>query len=283
VYTVLSTPRLLFDSSPERTVELAVRHGFDGIAAPLPFVRAASDAQRTDLGAAVRDAGLRFGPATFPVPIGTTTTDDAFAGLLIDLPYLCRRLTHIDATTMSTWIAPGNDEADTDATFALHVDRLNRLSPVLEDAGMRLGLEYVGPVTWRAGKRFEFISTLAGLRALIAAVDRPETFGLVLDTFHWYTAAETVSDIAALGADDVIGVDLNDAPLGIPVDEQLDMERAQPGATGVIDIDGFCGALLSIGYEGPVQAEPFSTGLQAQPEEDRVSEAREGLRRFIGH
>jgi sugar phosphate isomerase/epimerase len=148
---------------------------------------------------------------------------------------------------------------------------------------VRLGLEYVGPATWRADKRFDFISTLAGLRTLIAELDHPESFGVILDTFHWFTAGESVSDIEALSADDVIGVDLNDAPRGIPVDEQLDMERAQPGATGVIDIEGFCGALRSIGYDGPVQAEPFSTGLRSQPEEDRVSEAREGLRRFVGH
>ena len=53
-------------------------------------------------------------------------------------------------------------------------------------------------------------------------------------------------------------MDLNDAPLGIPLDHQLDGRRELPMTTGVIDAGSFLNALNGIGYDGPVRAEPFN-------------------------
>ena len=65
--------------------------------------------------------------------------------------------------------------------------------------------------------------------------------------------------------------DLNDAPAGIPVDEQMDGSRELPAATGVIDLKGFLGALVKIGYDGPVRAEPFNRQLNAMPNEEAMA------------
>jgi sugar phosphate isomerase/epimerase len=53
-------------------------------------------------------------------------------------------------------------------------------------------------------------------------------------------------------------VHVNDAPAGIPLDEQLDNVRALPMETGVMDLPGFMGKLRAMDYDGPVTAEPFS-------------------------
>ncbi len=66
-------------------------------------------------------------------------------------------------------------------------------------------------------------------------------------------------------AERVVHVHINDAPLGIPIDEQQDLVRDLPGETGVIDIAGFLGVLRAIGYGGPVTAEPFKRELQDLP------------------
>jgi sugar phosphate isomerase/epimerase len=183
---------------------------------------------------------------------------------------------------MSAWLAPANDDTPYEETLRLHVERLDRLAPILGEHGLRLALEYVGPKTWRDGKKYEFIATLDGMRDLIARLSDPARFGLLLDTFHWYTAGETPETLAELSADDVLAVDLNDAPRGVERDDQLDMERAQPGATGVIDVHGFVRALRAIGFSGLVQSEPFSTALQSQPEEERVADARAALTAVLG-
>ncbi len=47
----------------------------------------------------------------------------------------------------------------------------------------------------------------------------------------------------------------------------VDNQRAMPGETGVIDIAAFLGELDSIGYDGPITAEPFSQELNAMDDE----------------
>jgi sugar phosphate isomerase/epimerase len=92
--------------------------------------------------------------------------------------------------------------------------------------------------------------------------------GLLLDCWHWYTSHGTLEELHTLRPEQVVYVHVNDAPSGIPVDEQLDHVRALPGETGVIDIAGFLGVLQSIGYDGPVVPEPFKKELNALPSDD---------------
>ena len=57
-------------------------------------------------------------------------------------------------------------------------------------------------------------------------------------------------------------MDLNDAPVGVAKEAQLDGERELPMATGVIDVKPFLESLVAIGYDGPVRAEPFNQVLR---------------------
>ncbi|MFO7902355.1 MAG: hypothetical protein R6U98_06835, partial [Pirellulaceae bacterium] len=54
---------------------------------------------------------------------------------------------------------------------------------------------------------------------------------------------------------------------GLARDEQMDLQRELPAATGVIDIQTFLQALIEIGYDGPVRAEPFNKELNAMESE----------------
>ena len=102
------------------------------------------------------------------------------------------------------------------------------------------------------------------LRELIAEINLPNA-GIVLDSWHWYTAHDTREDILALKARDIVSVDLNDAPTGVAIDEQIDSKRELPAATGVIDVRAFLGALETIGFDGPVRAEPFNEAVRRLP------------------
>jgi sugar phosphate isomerase/epimerase len=76
--------------------------------------------------------------------------------------------------------------------------------------------------------------------------------------------------VAALRNEDVVAVDLNDAPADVPKDQQRDNARELPLATGVIDATAFLKALLAIGYDGPVRAEPFNEAVRKMPPEEAV-------------
>ena len=103
--------------------------------------------------------------------------------------------------------------------------------------------------------------------------------GVVLDSWHWRHAQETVEDLLRLTDREVVAVDLADAPRGAPLEQMPDLVRELPFATGVIDLVGFLGALRRIGVRGPVRAEPFGATLDHLPLDDAVAAAAASLRR----
>jgi len=84
---------------------------------------------------------------------------------------------------------------------------------------------------------------------------------VVLDSWHWTMAGDTEADLLTLRGEDIVSVDLNDAPAGVPREEQQDGKRELPCATGVIDVATFLKALQRVGYDGPVRCEPFNKTL----------------------
>ena len=150
--------------------------------------------------------------------------------------------------------------------FDEHVRRINAVTAILDDFGIALALEYVSPLSRRASYTHHFIHDMQGMLALCVALDSPHA-GLLLDSFHWHCAGETVGDIEALPAERIVVVHLNDAP-NLPREEQTVGERTLPGATGVIDLAGFLGALRTIGYDGPVTCEPMAKAISALPRKD---------------
>ena len=98
----------------------------------------------------------------------------------------------------------------------------------------------------------------------------------------------SLSDAAALVEDgDVVGLQnmaTQAAPMAL-VRTLIQQERRNVGlvclvggiavdwlaATGVIDLAAFLGALVKIGYDGPVRAEPFNKKLRAMPNEEAMA------------
>ena len=97
--------------------------------------------------------------------------------------------------------------------------------------------------------------------------------GLLLDAWHLYTSGGSVADLEQITAQDIVTVHVNDAPAGIPVDEQIDNVRCLPMETGVIDLQAFMRKLAELGYDGPVTTEPFSRSLNALAVQDPVAAA----------
>ncbi len=163
-------------------------------------------------------------------------------------------------TRIGTYIMPAHDHLTYMANFRQHATRLRQCVRIMADHGQRFGLEYVGPKTLWASRRHSFIHSMAETKELLAEINMPNV-GFVLDSWHWYTAHETIDDLKSLKNKDIVACDLNDAPKGIPVDQQIDNRRELPTATGVIDLKAFLSTLADIGYDGPIRAEPFNQPL----------------------
>ncbi|MCY4587257.1 MAG: sugar phosphate isomerase/epimerase [Bryobacterales bacterium] len=189
-----------------------------------------------------------------------------------------KALQQAGVTRVGTWIMPTHDSLTYIQNFKQHVRRLREVALIAEDHGMRLGLEYVGTKSLWSSKAFPFVHTMVETQELIAEIGKPNV-GFVLDSWHWWTAEESSTDILALRNADVVSCDLNDAPGGIPRDEQHDTSRELPLATGVIPIKDFLEALVQIGYNGPVRAEPFNKRLNALSNEEACSETIIAMRK----
>jgi sugar phosphate isomerase/epimerase len=257
-------------------LKLAATTGFAG----LEFsIGEATDLAEQRGAAYVKDlfvqANLRVG--NWGCPVEFHRDDATYQADMQKLPRLTHLARQLGATRCTTWVRPFSEELRFMEHFDMIVRRLRPAAQILADHGVRLGLEFVGPRTLRQGHKFGFISTLEGTLALCSAIGTGNV-GLLLDSFHWYTAHGTAQDIASLRNQDVVLVHLNDGVAGKGPDQQMDLVRALPGETGVIDLAAFLSELNVIGYDGPVVVEPFSERLKTMSPHDAAVATRHALR-----
>ena len=240
-------------------INLAYKYGFESVAASPGYLGKLSADQLQALQDDMKEKKLSFGLGM--INIEFRKSEEIFRNSLSALPASCAALQRAGVTRAMTWIMSNHPELNYLQNFRQHAVRLREIAGVLKDYNIRFGLEYVGPKSiWSAGK-FPFIHTMAELKELIAAIGQTNV-GIHLDTAHWFTAGESVDDILSLSNREVVGCDLNDALKGYsPIEDQPGYQRELPAATGVIDTKGFLEALIMIGYDGFVQAEPFNDAL----------------------
>jgi sugar phosphate isomerase/epimerase len=255
-------------ATQREAIDLAQRHGFESVFPDAGELARISDPELQDLRADLKARGLLFGAAFLAVDFrrdGAT-----FEHGLTELPGYARALQRAGVRRTGTWLPPGSDSLTYLQHFKQTARRLREVARVLGDHQMRLGLEYVGPKTAWTARKYPFLHTLAETRELIAEIGLANV-GLVLDSWHWYHAGDGAPDVTALRNEDVVAVDLNDAPVGVPKDQQMDGSRELPAATGVIDVGAFLRALAEVGYDGPVRAEPFNEAVRKMPREEAVA------------
>jgi sugar phosphate isomerase/epimerase len=256
-------------------IELAAKHGFESIEPFGDFLAGLSAAEASELGATLKDRKLAWGTAGLSVDF---RGDEArFNDGLKNLPKAADALQRAGVTRVGTWFMPGDNTFTYRQNFKRHADRLRAIAVVLKDHQLRLGLEYIGTHTLR-GQKYSFIHSLAEQRELIAEIGTGNV-GVVLDSWHWWQAGDTAAQIQALPNEEVVSVDLNDAPAGVALDRQQDGQRELPAATGVIDVGAFLNALNRIGYDGPVRAEPFNKTVNSLSKDEACAVTIAALRK----
>ncbi|MDP3069441.1 MAG: sugar phosphate isomerase/epimerase family protein [Opitutaceae bacterium] len=256
--------------------DLAHRHRFESVEPRGDELAGLAPAHVAEITADLKAKHLAW--AATGLPVDFRKDDALFRTGLARLPRIAAALRGAGATRIGTWLMPSHDTLTYHQNFKEHTTRLREVARILADHGQRLGLEYVGTQLLLVGRRYPFVHTLAETRELIAAIGAPNV-GLVLDTWHWWTAGDTVADLLTLTNDDVVSVDLNDAPLGVAKEQQRDNARELPAATGVIDLAAFVNALAQIGYDGPARPEPFNAALNALDNEPACAAASAALHR----
>jgi sugar phosphate isomerase/epimerase len=264
--------------SQKELIDLAHRHRFESVEPRGEELSSLSRDQLAELNAELKAKQLVWSATGLPVDF--RKDDRTFNEGLAKLPKIAAALQRAGATRIGTWLSPSDDQLTYRRNFLQHATRLREVGRMLKAHGIRLGLEYVGTQLLLVGKRYPFVHTMAETRELIAEIGTGNV-GLVLDTWHWWTAGDSAADILNLKNDDVVSVDLNDAPQGIPREQQRDNARELPAATGVIDAATFINALVKIGYDGPARPEPFNQKLNALDNEAACAATSAALHKVL--
>ena len=270
----LNTGAIGVKASLTEAINLASAHGFGGI--DFSIAELIGLAEKTSVQAAkdlFKKAGLSYGG--WGLPVGYRDEEAKWKADLANLPAIAKTAQALGADRAITGVMPFSDTRPFEENYAFHVARLKPAVAILQDYGIRLGIEFIGPATFRRDKKYEFIYGLTDTLKL-GAVLGPNV-GLLLDLWHWYTSHGTQAELDQLTNQQVVAVHVNDAPPDIPVDEQMDLVRRLPGETGVLDITGFLKALQRAGYDGPVTPEPFSKRVNDMAPQDALRATAESM------
>ncbi len=258
-FTLAFTPGSIGIKTDQRgAIDLASKHGYESVQPFAGDLASMSDSQLGELKAELSAKNLQWASAGLPVDFraGEQTYKEGMEKLRQEGPVYEKA----GVTRISTWVMPCHDELTYLDYFKQTVPRLREMAKIVEDHGMRFGLEYIGTPSLRLSRRYPFVHTMAETKQLIAATGMTN-IGFVLDSWHWWTSGDGKADILTLKNEDVVSADLNDAPQGLELIEQQDGSRELPAATGVIPIRDFLSALVAIGYDGPIRPEPFNNAL----------------------
>jgi sugar phosphate isomerase/epimerase len=199
-------------------------------------------------------------PGAWGIPFNWRGTQEEYDAGLEAMKGQVQKMHDVHVSRCATWIMPGSNELTMEANTDFHRTRLTPIAHLLEDFGMILGLEFVGPKTTRNSFSHPFFYDLNGMYSFAETI--APNVGLLVDAWHMHTSGSSNEDLEKIAASKIALVHINDAPTGVPNDELKDHIRCLPCETGVIDMSGFMSSLRKIGYTGPVEAEPFDATLK---------------------
>ncbi|MFL6447591.1 MAG: sugar phosphate isomerase/epimerase family protein [Bryobacteraceae bacterium] len=204
---------------------------------------------------------LNLKPAVLDFPVDFRSTDEKFQASLAKLEPASEFAAAIGCRRMVTYILPSSDTPK-EQLLPVYKDRFTQSARIMDRHGVRLGLEFLGPLHLRRAKPHEFIWRMNDMLAF--AKECGSNVGLLLDSWHWHTAGATTEDIIKAGRERIVHVHFNDAP-DLPPDQIRDDHRLLPGE-GVINLVGFLQALEKIGYSDALSVEVFGRLKDETPE-----------------
>ncbi len=262
--------------SYEEFVDLAQKSGFKAVEFAMEPAAAMMETKGEDqVRAWLEERGI--GHAAFWLPFAWRGDEDSFRRGLANLPRLAQAAKAVSSLSCVTYIPPSVEE-DASLFLKRSVERFRLVCDVLGEYGIAFGIEWVAPSHLRRSGN-PTIWTMNQALDLCDQIGRPNA-GLLVDSFHWFVAGHTVSDLLKLRREQVVHCHINDAP-DRSLDEQRDNDRLLPG-DGIIDLKSFLTTLKRIGYDGAVSVEVLSEKLPKERSKEELARvSAERLNRLL--
>lgn len=258
----------IHDISLEDSIKLARTAGFQGVAFDIFEAQAYVDKHGL---AALQDLFGEIIPGVWN-PAVNWQNDETRDEQIEALKPVLELAQSLGSTNVTTGIMPANNDRPYDEQYAYLQTRLKPLAEALSAGGIRIGIEFITPKTLRDQFEHQFIYKMQDMLAFAKDVGTGNV-GVLFDVWHHYCAHGTLAEMDGLRASDVQLVHTNDAPLGLEIDEQQDLSRELPMATGVIPAAEMLQKLAAIGVDCGVGAEPFSQEINELAASDPLAAA----------
>jgi sugar phosphate isomerase/epimerase len=271
----LNPAALAVSGRESEIIELCLSYGFKGL--DLDLVGFQQNAKTHGLPHARRlldSARLKFG--TFRLPLVWDDDDATYKAGLEEMRDLISVARDLGVKRAITTVAPANDLRPYHENFEFHRRRLAEVGDVLEQHGMKLGIEFRSEPKLREGRAFQFVHTLDAVVMLVGMI-RNANVGIVADLFEIYAAGGSFDEVRKLGGEKIVAVIASDVAAGKSPAECSGDDRLLPGETGVIELPVILTALAEVGYDGPLTPAASPTALKGLKRDQIVRTAGERL------
>ncbi len=276
MYRNLNTQTLGITGRQSELIELALSNGFKGVS--VDMIDLAARAANYGVQHVCRfhkSAKIHIG--TFELPDAWKGTDEQFqAFLATDLPRYRELAREIEAHRAVMTVEPGSDSLPYHENFEIHRQRLAAIAEQLAEDDIRLGLGLRAARAARQELAYQFIYQVDDLLTLIKMVGAPNV-GLWYDAWNWKVGGGTFDQFREFPVEELVAVDLADAPAEVDLAEITEEQRLLPGEGGVIDCQAIVNTLRDADYDGPVTPAPHRAALAGMTRGEVVYAASRSL------
>jgi sugar phosphate isomerase/epimerase len=248
----------------EERAALAQRNGYQGLDFSLGDIQSigSPDAVKTILDR------HNLEPSTIGGVLGAQVTvpEEEWAPALAQVREKAQQAAAVGGTRTGT-VLPHRAEVPKDQLWPLVVKRIKQLDEALDGTSVRLGMEFLGVKTLRLERPHVFVGSMADFNTMLDEAGA-KNVGITLDSYHWYSAEDSLDTIRQTPASRIVLLHVNDAK-DLPRDQLMDQDRLLPGE-GVIPLADWLKAIDSTGFDGFIALEVLGPRLADVNAEERA-------------
>ncbi len=251
---------------------IANKYGFQGVNVDLSdMLTESADKIFKDL------ASNQLRAASFGIPVKFFSPDAEYFESIDTFESVAELAAKINCRVALCYLPPFSEDLNFNDLFERTVSRIEKIKPILFENNIKIGFEFIGPTETRTDTKYDFIHTIDGTRALIAASGIYGFGGFKLDSHHWQNSGASLLDIKHLDLSYLLYLELNDGLPDYTIHDMPEFERELPLTTHITDNIGLLDALRQKGYKGPVAIEPWNEQIRQMPVEEAIRKVKQSL------
>lgn len=230
----------------EQKAALAQRYGYPGLDFSLGEAQQVDNGDSSRVTALLERYGVEASTVGGVVNANLFAPDGDFTTALERVPQNARAAAAL-GSTRSVAVLWNRATEPKQQLWSTMVKRIHQIDLALDGTGVRLGIEFLGVKTLHPERPYAFVQSMAEANDLLDEAG-VRNVGLTLDSYHWYSAGDTLDTIRQTPSGRLVLLHINDAK-DVPREQLIDADRLLPGE-GVIPLVDWLKTIDATGFDG---------------------------------